>query len=85
MKFEEFLQNKKTPVVLDQKTGDIGGFEIKLGEETPEVIEAPSIQDAIENVDLMPMIDIENKSAHASLEMYKKIDPQFANSILAWD
>jgi hypothetical protein len=87
MRFEDFLKKtSKTPVVLDQKTGDIGTFDITLGTETPAVaIEDKPSKDEIISCEVIPMIDLDNKETYNSLEMYKKIDPVFANSVLNWD
>jgi hypothetical protein len=83
MRFEEYLKQleeaKEEAVVSSEEASET------IEEEISEPVTEKVIDSADMCNEILPLIPMDKEDVYRTLQMYKEIDPEFANSALVWD
>lgn len=87
MRFEDYLkkiEEAKASSVETKETITTEQSETQSGDKA--ITEKKVVLDA-ENLDieLIPLIPSDDMDTHQALKMYRKVNPEFANSVMSWD
>lgn len=80
--FEDFLKAKEA---LKKVTPTVNETEETKESDKEIVAEAVVIDASTMRSEQIPLISFEDSDVYKELDMYRKVDPAFANSVMAWD